>query len=409
MNDFQRQWAETGPDVLEAVNGVGKSGWFILGEQVRLFETALAGLWGMEHAVGVACGMDALEDLAQDPRLRAGGSGAGLADFGLRDGAGGHPPGRDSGVCGQRFLRPDFSRPGRRGFAVAAGHSFRGAGAPLRQQSRSGTAGAAAKRAGAGHGGGLRAIGAGFAPGRLTGSAGQIAATSFYPTKNLGALGDAGAILTNDPEKAQMARAYRDYGQTGEYEHAYIGYNSRLDELQAAIMRRAHLPRLARWVERRRAIASAMKLVSGRRIFGFAVWWRIRFRAGICFRWLWGRLAACGGLWNPPQLARVRRLTTGAQVGQPARTATATAAKSHFMKWLQRHGIGCGEHYPLPLMDQPAMRNVPFEAIGECSTAREFCRSQVSLPLHPYLSDEEVARVVDACNSWDPQSHKDST
>jgi len=210
--------------------------------------------------------------------------------------------------------------------------------------------------------------------GKPTGSVGQMAATSFYPTKNLGALGDAGAILTGDPEKAKLARAYRDYGKTGEYEHSYIGYNSRLDELQAAIVRRAHLPRLAKWVERRRAIAAA-------------------YEAGI----------------RSPHI-RICSVAAGSVSSRHLFPATvAPALKRQFMEWLRSRGVGGGEHYPMPLMDQPAMRNVACETMGGCATAREFCRSQVSLPVHPYLSEEQIAYVVDVCNAWDPQSHKEST
>src|SRR6185369_1924273 len=88
-------------------------------------------------------------------------------------------------------------------------------------------------------------------------SAGPIAATSFYPTKNLGAMGDGGAILSRDEEFDARVRALRDYGQTSKYRHDFIGYNSRLDELQAAFLRRACLPRLERWTARRREIAAA--------------------------------------------------------------------------------------------------------------------------------------------------------
>ncbi len=90
-----------------------------------------------------------------------------------------------------------------------------------------------------------------------TGTIGRMAATSFYPTKNLGAMGDGGAILTSDAECDRVARALRDYGQTAKYRHDVVGYNSRLDELHAALLRRVSLPRLDRWTARRRQIAAA--------------------------------------------------------------------------------------------------------------------------------------------------------
>jgi dTDP-4-amino-4,6-dideoxygalactose transaminase len=83
---------------------------------------------------------------------------------------------------------------------------------------------------------------------------GQAAATSFYPTKNLGALGDAGALLTDDPSIAQAAIELRNYGQSAHYLHSRLGLNSRLDELHAAILRDA-LPNLEAWTATRRRIA----------------------------------------------------------------------------------------------------------------------------------------------------------
>jgi dTDP-4-amino-4,6-dideoxygalactose transaminase len=99
-----------------------------------------------------------------------------------------------------------------------------------------------------------QSVGASF-HGTFTGTVGEMAATSFYPTKNLGGIGDGGAILTNSAEFEAQARTLRFYGETTRYHHDYIGYNSRLDELQAALLLRAQLPRLQRWIERRRAIA----------------------------------------------------------------------------------------------------------------------------------------------------------
>src|SRR5262249_38789095 len=85
-----------------------------------------------------------------------------------------------------------------------------------------------------------QSIGARFR-GRSTGTAGDLAATSFYPTKNLGAAGDGGAILTKNPQHDAQARVLRDYGQTSKYRHDENGYNSRLDELQAALLHRVLL------------------------------------------------------------------------------------------------------------------------------------------------------------------------
>ena len=115
-----------------------------------------------------------------------------------------------------------------------------------------------------------------------------MAATSFYPTKNLGAFGDGGAILTSDPELAQRARQFRDYGQSAKYRHEFVGYNSRLDELQAALLRRVLLPRLGDWIARRRGIAQNLYLaglVSSSGIGAVAeAGPRTRNRVGTCSR-----------------------------------------------------------------------------------------------------------------------------
>ena len=209
-----------------------------------------------------------------------------------------------------------------------------------------------------------QSIGASF-QGEASGSAGQLAATSFYPTKNLGAMGDGGAILTRDPELAARARAFRDYGQTAKNRHEHLGYNSRLDELQAAFLNHACLPRLQRWTLRRRAIACAY--LNGIRHAEVRV------------------PAAPGGSESCWHLFPV--------FVPPAR-------RQNFLEHLKTAGIGSGIHYPTAIPDQPALARVPFELADDCTIARRLCSSEVSLPIHPYLTDSEVARVVESVNTW---------
>jgi dTDP-3-amino-3,4,6-trideoxy-alpha-D-glucose transaminase len=201
--------------------------------------------------------------------------------------------------------------------------------------------------------------------GSPTGAAGQMAATSFYPTKNLGAMGDGGAILTNNAEYAVAARSLRDYGQSSKYRHEFVGYNSRLDELQAAILRRVYLPKLPQWTERRRRIAS--QYLSGLR------------NPHICPL---GRPAGSDSVWHLfPVLV------------EPGR-------KSDFMSYLTHNGIASGEHYPIPIPGQEALRRVEHELASDVAVATRIARSEVSLPIHPYLSDEEVARVIEVSNAF---------
>jgi dTDP-4-amino-4,6-dideoxygalactose transaminase len=213
-----------------------------------------------------------------------------------------------------------------------------------------------------------------------TGTAGQAAATSFYPTKNLGAFGDGGAILTSDPELALRARQLRDYGQSSKYRHEFIGYNSRLDELQAALLGRVLLPQLDSWIERRRKIAQTY----------------------------------LDGIGHPGIIplghADVSSETRSHSVSSETRShmdsswhlfpvAVAPDQKTAFLEYLKENWITPGEHYPMAIPDQPALQGVRHEDRG-CHAARRLCASEVSLPIHPYLTEEEVQHVIAMCNRW---------
>jgi dTDP-3-amino-3,4,6-trideoxy-alpha-D-glucose transaminase len=365
QNDFKRQWADTRVEVLAALTSVGESGWYILGGEVRLFEEALAALWGVEHCVGVASGLDAIEIA-----LRAAGCRAGdrvlttpVSAFAttlaiLKLGA--VPVFADVDDAGQidlggcetllesrsdiRFLVPVHLH----------GRPLDPAGlAEIRERRGVTIVEDCAQSILARRGG------------RPTGTAGIAAATSFYPTKNLGALGDGGAILTNDAGLASTMRQLRDYGQAAKYQHERIGYNSRLDEMHAAVLRRASLPRLAGWTARRREIAA-------------------RYRREIGHPDVRTPAAPEGAepCWHlyPVRVPADRRVS--------------------FESWLKERGIATGRHYPTAIPDQPAMRGTTFEAPLGIERARAFCASEVTLPIHPYLLDDEVGRVVEAANGW---------
>jgi dTDP-4-amino-4,6-dideoxygalactose transaminase len=201
--------------------------------------------------------------------------------------------------------------------------------------------------------------------GRPAGSVGQLAATSFYPTKNLGALGDGGAVATDDPALAERCRALRDYGQSEKYVHDRLGMNSRLDELHAAILVRAFLPRLRAWTERRRAVARAY-------------------------------LAA---LRNP--LVRPVLPPAGAEgVAHLFPVRVPAAGRDAFVRHLRERGVQSALHYPRLIPDQRALAAGAFEVRGPLARAAELAASEVSLPVHPYLEDAEVERVVEAVNGW---------
>lgn len=359
-NDFARQWQDIRDDALEAVDRVGRSGWLVLGEEVRGFETELASWWGVSHAVGVASGLDALEIA-----LRCAGITAGdrvlttpLTAFAttlaiLRAGA--EPVWSDVDETGSLDLDQAEE-------VLAADQSIRALipvhlyGHPLDPTELRRLADErgviviedCAQSAGARR------------EGLPTATVGLAAATSLYPTKNLGAMGDGGLVLTPNEELAERARALRDYGQRGRYEHREPGLNSRLDEVHAAILRSAMLPRLDAWLSRRRAIAS-------------------RYEEALAESSL--RPVSPAGGRSAHHLFPVE-VTEGdaAQVGAE----------------LERSGVAVGRHYPFLCSSQSAVEGIGVR-VGGLPVARRIADGELSLPIHPYLDDDEVGAVIAAC------------
>ncbi len=194
--------------------------------------------------------------------------------------------------------------------------------------------------------------------GRPVGSFSAAAAYSFYPTKNLGALGDGGALTTSDAAVADRARRLRNGGQTDRYRHGEFGVNSRLDEIQAAILR-ARLPLLPAWTDARRALAS-------------------EYRAA---------LTRANVVVVPPELdpGHVYHLF-------PVLSADREAVQAH----LKSAGIGTLIHYPVPIPRQPA---VAGQDPAECPVATRVCSQVFSLPLYPHLARQAISRVAAALAS----------
>jgi dTDP-3-amino-3,4,6-trideoxy-alpha-D-glucose transaminase len=192
--------------------------------------------------------------------------------------------------------------------------------------------------------------------GTPVGTFGLGGAFSFYPTKNLGALGDGGAAVTNDRGVAERVRRLRNGGQSSRYLHVEAGINSRLDEMQAAILR-ARLPLLDGWTRRRRAIASEYRRSLQQ-----------RFRPVV--------ERDSGHVYHlfPVRVSRRDELH-----------ATLAAA-----------GVETLIHYPVPLNQQPAFTACQAQ---ECPVASRAAHELLSLPLHPGLSDADVERVVAAAHS----------
>jgi len=194
--------------------------------------------------------------------------------------------------------------------------------------------------------------------GDAVGTIGEYGAFSFYPTKNLGALGDAGAIVT-DLDGANYLRQLRNGGQTDRYRHYWSGgVNSRLDELQAAVLR-VKLPGLAASTARRRALAAS-------------------YRA----------LLEDAPVEIPPEC-------------DPGHVYHLFVVRSRRRDALQAHlaaaGIETLIHYPVPIPDQEAFAAAPR---SDCPVARRVCSELLSLPLYPSMTDADVARVADAVKTF---------
>jgi dTDP-4-amino-4,6-dideoxygalactose transaminase len=192
---------------------------------------------------------------------------------------------------------------------------------------------------------------------RKAGSMGKAAAFSFYPGKNLGACGEAGAATTNDAEIAQKMRMLRDHGQAQKYYHDMEGYNGRLDSIQAGILR-AKLARLPEWTERRRQAAAR-------------------------YRELLAAADATLGLPYEPEWSKAvyHLFVMRAQ------------DRDELMKHLAAAGIGTGIHYPIPLHLQKAYQTVGYST-GDFPVAEKVAAEIVSLPMFPQLRVDQQERVV---------------
>jgi dTDP-4-amino-4,6-dideoxygalactose transaminase len=193
--------------------------------------------------------------------------------------------------------------------------------------------------------------------GQRCGSIGHLACFSFYPGKNLGAYGDAGAVTGNDEALLAKVRKLRDHGRTSKYEHDEIGFGERLDALQAAVLG-AKLPHLEGWIEARRAHAR-----------------------------LYNELLADCDVVTPYESPEVRHVYHLYVIRTPRRDMMLAHLKSQ--------GIAAGVHYPIPLHWQPAYLKQGYGDVSLPITER-VASEVVSLPMYPELSDEQIAYVVQA-------------
>lgn len=361
MNDFTAEPEELLQRELAAVERVLRSGWYVLGNEVRSFEAAWAQRCRVAHAIGVGNGMDAIE-----VGMRAVGIGPGdevittpMTAFAtvlaiLRCGA--TPVLADidaetallSMVSVERCITSKTK-------AILLVHLY-GQVRDMAQWTAL-----------------CRSRGLFLLEdcaqshlaewdGQVAGSFGEFGAYSFYPTKNLGAVGDGGAIVTESIGLADYARRLRNYGQSERYQHPEVGLNSRLDEIQAAILSE-RLEWLDRFTRRRQSVAA-------------------RYQQEI----------------NNPN---VRLL---AKPQQPASHVYHLFVllcndRARLSAYLTESGIANLSHYPVPMHHQKSCQGLVVDPIGLGATEAH-ANTCLSIPCHPQMSDDDIAKVIEVVNAF---------
>jgi dTDP-4-amino-4,6-dideoxygalactose transaminase len=359
--DLKASYRELQAELNTAYRRVMESGWYILGEEVEAFEREFAAYCGAKHCVGVANGLEALHLI-----LRAYGVGPGdevvvpantyIATWLAISCSGARPvpveP--DPRTCNMDVGRiPEALT--KRTKAILSVYLY---GQPNDVDSTSALAGRHGLKVvedlAQAHGARYR--------GRRAGALAGAAGFSFYPSKNLGAFGDAGAIVTNDEELAEKVRMLRNYGSRTKYHNELKGFNSRLDSFQAAFLR-IKLKHLDEWNRRRKMIAE---------------------------RYL-GRLSGLPGLTLPfvPEWAEPNwHLFV---IRHPQRDA------------LQRHlhevGIDTMIHYPVPPHLSEAYGELGGR-VGDFPITERIADTVLSLPIFPHLAPEDIEKVIEAVSTF---------
>jgi dTDP-4-amino-4,6-dideoxygalactose transaminase len=355
--DMRAAHAEVAAEIQAGFDDVMASTAFIKGAAVEAFERDYAAFTGVTHCVGVANGTDAVE-LA----LRAAGVTAGAevimpantfvatAEAVVRAGA--RPAFAD--------VDPDYLLLDPRALEVAVSPET-GAVLPVHLFGQMAPMAAIAEVAGRQRTviieDAAQAHGA-TQDGRPAGSFGLLAGVSFYPGKNLGAYGDAGAVLTESAEHARQVRLLGDHGSERRYEHVTIGFNSRLDTFQAVVLR-ARLGRLTAGNEARRQASRRYSEL----------------------------LADVPDVTLPMTAPGNEHVWHLYVIRVPRR--------DHILRCLHDEGIQAGIHYPVPVHLQPAFRHLGYGP-GDFPVAEGAATQLLSLPLYPQITEEQQVRVVDA-------------
>ncbi|MCG0274839.1 MAG: DegT/DnrJ/EryC1/StrS family aminotransferase [Thermosediminibacteraceae bacterium] len=354
--DLKAQYETIKEEIKKAIIDAVESGQYIMGPNVKAFEEEIAAYLGVKHAIAVANGTDALV-----LTLDALGIGPGdevitspytfFASAECISRVGAKPVFADIdpntfNICPEEIEKKISEKTK----AIIPVHIF-GQAADMDKIT------ALAEK----HGlyvieDACQAIGAEI-NGRKVGTIGKAGCFSFFPTKNLGAYGDGGLVVTNDDELAEKIRLLRVHGSRKKYFHEAVGYNSRLDEIQAAILR-VKLKYIDSWNEARRQKAK-----------------------------LYNELLKNTPVKTPDikdEKSHVFHLYT---ILAPNR--------DELKKHLEQKGIPTGIYYPLPLHLQEAYKDLGYEK-GDMPIAEKTCESNLSLPIYPELTDEQIKFIVDA-------------
>jgi dTDP-4-amino-4,6-dideoxygalactose transaminase len=358
-----RAWAAHSEELAASVESVLASGEFVGGREVAAFESEFAAHIGVEHVIGVGSGTSALElalrilgiglgDEVATVTMTAAGTVAAIQHAGATPALTDVDPIRMT-MCPRsletlletrsiKAIIPVhlYGNPADLPAIAALASNF---GIPVIED--------CAQAHGAGH------------SGRVCGTWGDVSAFSFYPTKNLGAIGDAGAVVTNDPQLAQRARMLREYGWRERHRSEFPGMNSRLDAIQAAVLRvkLRHLNVLGR---RRQMIARRYST----------------------------RLEALSYLRLPT--------TAFGCVHAYHQYVVRCDDRDSLSRHMRAQGIQTSVLYPHPIHTQPAFREGLPQAPSGLANAERACQEVLSIPCIPELEDEEIERVIDALVSY---------
>jgi dTDP-4-amino-4,6-dideoxygalactose transaminase len=355
--DLQAQYQSIKPEMDEAIDGVLKSSAYILGPRVEEFESAFAKYCDVEHCVALGSGTAAVALLLQAHGIGPGDEVITAANtfFATAEGAseiGAIPVLVD---CDEETALMNISELERaftaRTKAIMPVH-FYGQVADMDAIND-----IARRRNILVLEDACQAHGAMY-KGKKAGSLAAGAAFSFYPGKNLGAYGDAGAVITNDPEIARVIRLLREHGSPKKYYHEIVGWNERMDAIQGAVLG-VKLRHLDRWNDRRRAIAEL-------------------YRKKL-----------------PADVKTIKECAYGSPIYHLF--VIRTPERDRLQAFLKKRGIECGIHYPIPLHLQKAYADRGWN-VGDFPVAERLAKSILSLPMFPEMTNaqvEEVCRAVE--------------